>query len=354
MKFLFSFLIFCCVHFYAVAQGTYAISGTVTDNTGATIPAASVFIASTQKQTMTSATGGFIFSGLAPGNYEVVVNMLGFNAIKQAVIITDHSETLQLKLTEKKIALKEVTIGAKKQSPTDLKRFTRYFLGRMYDNEMVKIMNPQIINFGHTDTTLTATTDDFLIIENRYLGYRIKYLLKSFFCRSNGFHFFDGDFSFEPLLGTDREQHFWDSNRRRLYEDSDLHFLRALYAGTTRKEGFIVYRSTTDKAVVLERNPTDPEQLITRTDNNFINAKISPMIMVFYDPKKAAKPDVYSDKEPKKYTLLIGLPYKFTLFRLIAKVDSRGSLTDRDTIFNFGYWGGLGVADQLPYEYKPD
>lgn len=354
MKYLFSLIIIFAIHVGLFAQTTYTIGGTVTDGTGAKIQAATVFIAGTEKQTMTDADGAFSFGGLSPGNYEVVVNMLGYNSVKRPVTIKDHLEILDLKITEKKIALNEVTIGARKQSPKDLKKFIRFFLGRMYDSEYCKILNPEIVNFGHTDTTLTATTDDFLLIENNYLGYRIKYLLKSFFCKSDGFHFFDGDFSFEPLTGTEQQQKFWDRNRRKAYEDSDLHFLRALYAGTTRKEGFLVYRSTTDQALILEPNPVDPQQFITHTDSSSVTVKISPMVMVVYDKQKAAQPDIISDKKPKKYTLLLGLPARFTLLRLAAKVDSRGSLIDRDIIFNYGYWGALGVANQLPFEYKPE
>jgi len=354
MKYLFSLVAFCLLCTVVFAQGTYSMSGTVTDTTGARIQSATVFIASTEKMTSTNADGIFTFTGLKSGNYLVVVNMLGYESVKQAVTINDHDETLHLMIHDKKNILKEVVVGAKKQSPKDLKKFTEFFLGHSYDPEQCKILNPELINFGHTDTTLTATSDDFLIIENKILGYRVKYLLKSFYCRSNGFHFFDGDYSFEPLTGTAEQQRLWDRNRKVAYQGSSMHFLRSLYAGTTRKEGFLVYRSTTDKALILEPNPSDPQQFVTRSDSSTISVNIMPMVLIVHDKEKAAKPDVISNKKPKKYTFGFGLPARFTLYKLVAKIDSRGSIANFTFVYDFGYWGIFGVANQLPFEYSPD
>lgn len=354
MKFLFSFLLFCSISCGIFAQANYSVRGTVVDTTGAKVQSATVFLAGTEEMTSTNADGAFTFKTLKPGNYSVVVNILGYNSSKQAVTITDHDETIKLVVRGKNMLLKEVTVGAKKQSPKDLKRFKKFFLGYRYNKDLCKILNPELINFVHTDTTLTATSDDFLIIENRYLGYRVRYLLKSFWCKPNNYSFFEGDFTFEPLSGTNEQQRIWDKNRKSVYDGSMMHFLRALYAGTTRKEGFLVYRSTTDDAIVLEANPSDPQQFVTRRDSNFISVNIKPMVMVVPDREKAAKPDVYSDKPPKKHAMTLGLPYKFTLYKLRANVDSRGSLTNRDIIFYFGYWGIFGVGDQLPFEYNPD
>ncbi|GAA4087600.1 carboxypeptidase-like regulatory domain-containing protein [Mucilaginibacter panaciglaebae] len=353
MKYLFSLILFF-FQFGAFAQATYTIGGTVIEATGAKIQSATVFIAGTQNITATDEQGNFVFRNLLPGNYQLVVNMMGYNSHKQSVTIKSRSETLNIIITGKKNALNEVVVGAKKQLPKDLKRFTRFFLGYMRDPQLCRIVNPGLINFSHTDTTLTATTDDFLIIENEILGYRVKYLLKSFFCKPNGFYFFDGDYTFEPLVGTAKQQRIWNKNRKTAYEGSAMHFLRALYAGTTRKEGFLVYRSTTDDALILERNPSDPQQFVTRKDSNSISVNIKPMVLVVQNKEKAAQLDVISNKEPKKYIMGIGLPQRYTLFKLKAEVDSRGSITGRDTYLDFGYWGVFGVANLLPFEYKPE
>ncbi|MBC7399867.1 MAG: carboxypeptidase-like regulatory domain-containing protein [Mucilaginibacter sp.] len=355
MKYFLALLTVLFLRIDTKAQGTYIISGTVKNSKGEKVQSATVFVAGTQNMTMTNAEGEYSFKGIIPGNYLVVVNMLGYNSVKHAITVNERSETLNLILADKEIALQEVVISGKQQSPKDLKRFTRYFLGQVYDPKLCKILNPEIINFAHTDTTLTATTDDFLVIENQLLGYRIKYLLKIFSVgRSDDWHNFDGEYTFEPLEGSPAMQDYWVKNRKATYEGSKMNFLRSLYAVTTRKEGFLLYKVTSDNPLIIERNPKDAQQFVTRTDSGFIKADTKPGVMVVYDKQKAALPDVLSDKPPKKYFALMGMPYRFTLLKFAAKVDSRGSITDRTWDLSFGYWPLFGVAHQLPFEYQPN
>jgi hypothetical protein len=354
MKYFLALLTVLILRLDTYAQVTYSISGTVKNTKGEKIQSATVFITGTQKTTMSIADGSFSFKGIYPGNYVVVVNMLGYNSVKQAVTVTNHPETIDLVLADKEIALQEVVIAAKQQSPKDLKKFNKIFLGLRYDPKLCKILNPEIINFGHNDSTMTASTDDFLIIDNQFLGYRIKYLLKKFYCRnnSNG-HFYDGDYSFEPLTGSVEQQQVWGKNRAKAYENSRMQFLRSLYTGTTRKEGFLIYRCTTNKSWTIERNTSDPQQFVTRTDSNFMNVNIDPRIMIVYDKGKAAQPDVISTKPPKTYVIFLGLPQDFTFLILTSKVDSRGSIADYTSYRCLGYWPVYGVAHQLPFEYQP-
>ncbi|MDB5004602.1 MAG: hypothetical protein JWQ34_2827 [Mucilaginibacter sp.] len=355
MKYFLALLTVLILRVDTHAQTTYAISGIVKNTKGEKIQSATVFIAGTEKITTTNADGDFSFKGVNPGNYLLVVNMLGYNSVKQAVTIKDRTETVDLVLTDKEIVLNEVVIGDKKQSEKDLKKFTKYFLGIRNNPKLCWVLNPEIVKFRHTDSTLIAATDDFLIIENQFLGYRIKYLLKKFISHnSSKGHFFDGESTFEPLTGSVEQQQIWNKNRKIAYEDSKMHFFRSLYAGTTRKEGFLVYKLTTDKSLIIERNPSDPQQFVTRIDNNFVNVNTEPRIMIVYDKEKATRPDVISDKPPKMYLTLFGLPQNFSLLKLIAKVDSRGSITDYTYNNTFGYWPVFGVSHQLPFEYKPD
>jgi len=336
-------------------QVTFAIIGTVKNERGEKLQSATVFIAGTEKVTSADNDGQYKFSGLLPGNYLVVVNMLGYNPLRQMIVVKNRSQTLDLVLNNKEIALNEVVIATQKQSPKDMKKFTRIFLGSRYEPKLCKIINPEHIHFGHTDSTLTATSDDFLIIENRMLGYRVKYLLASFYCRkSDSFYFFDGEYTFEPLTGSAEQQRVWDINRRVAYDGSMMHFLRALYAGTTRKEGFLVYKSKSNRAIILEANPSDPQQYVTHSDTgSAVTANIDTMVLVVQNKEKAAKPDLISDKKPRHYLTTLGLPFKFTLFKIASKVDSRGSVADRKTLYIYGYWGVFGISDMLPFEYNP-
>jgi hypothetical protein len=357
MKYFLALLTIIILRFDTKAQATYTISGTVKNTKSEKIQSATVFVAGTQKMTMTDADGGFSFKNVIPGNYQVVVNMLGYNSIKQDITVKNGPETLDLVLAGKEIALKEVVISVKKQSKRNMNFFYRYFMGPSYNPDRYKILNPEIIDFIDTDTALTATTSDFLIIENKALGYRVKYLLKRFikWYERNG-SYYEGDYIFEPMEGSPAQEYIWAENRKRTYYGSLMHFYRSVYAGTTRKEGFLLYKSipNDNKGAFssVERTPTDVEQMIHRTDSNYVNIKFDPWVNIAYDPPKAAQPDETTDSGKTK-KLIFSIGNKGTLILVEGKVDSRGSMAVKRVHYN-GYWGSQRVANLLPFEYKPD
>jgi len=355
MKYFLALLAIIILRFDSKAQATYTISGTVKNTKGEKIQSATVFITGTQKMTMTDADGVFSFKNLIPGNYQVVVNMLGYNSVKQDVTVKNGPETLTLTVDSKEIALKEVVIAAKKLSKRNMNFFYQYFMGPSYDPKKYKIINPEIIDFIDTDTALTATTSDFLIIENKVLGYRVKYLLKRFirWYEQRG-SYYDGDYIFEPMEGSPAQEYIWAENRKKTYYGSVMHFYRSAYAGTTRKEGFLVYQKDPDSKSAfasVQRNPTDVEKLVTRTDSNYIDIKINPYVNIVYDPEKAAKPD--EDNTDKTKSLAFSLGNKGSLVMVTGKVDSRGSLAVKNVRYQ-GYWSTQRVCNLLPFEYKPD
>jgi hypothetical protein len=90
------------------------ITGVVTDNSGAVVPAAAVSITSgkTQKTAQTQTDGGYTFSGLAPGQYTVHFTYPGFKPFEQAVTVTAGNTVrlpIQLELSAEK---QEVTVEA--------------------------------------------------------------------------------------------------------------------------------------------------------------------------------------------------------------------------------------------------
>jgi hypothetical protein len=71
-------------------SGTAAISGVVTDATGATVPGAAATItnasAGISRSTITGASGRYQFSGLPPGEYELTVSLTGFSSVSVSAI----------------------------------------------------------------------------------------------------------------------------------------------------------------------------------------------------------------------------------------------------------------------------
>ena len=162
------------------AQETYSINGTVSDEKGMTLPGATVFIANTTYSNASDNEGKFSFDKIKPGTYEVVVKMVGFEPDIQNVTIIDKPVIITANIT----SLKTVTI----HSPHDPNRakymewLTRNFIGETLNATRCKILNPDVLKFHFDQKTgiLKASADEFVIIENKALGYTIKYLINRF------------------------------------------------------------------------------------------------------------------------------------------------------------------------------
>jgi hypothetical protein len=102
---------FCCLilllassHLLAAQAGRGAISGLVTDSTGAIVPGASVTAKNidtgSQLVTKSTASGLYTFISLSPGRYEVSVSAQGFDTLvqKNVLVTLDQTTTINLSL----------------------------------------------------------------------------------------------------------------------------------------------------------------------------------------------------------------------------------------------------------------
>jgi hypothetical protein len=102
--------------------------------------------------------------------------------------------SLNFTLQDKSITLKEVKIGDSSGRAKMLQTFKTKFLGFTTNGLSCKILNTELLEFTTAGSVLSATSSDFLIIENFGLGYRIKYLLKNFsFNSATHITAYDGD-----------------------------------------------------------------------------------------------------------------------------------------------------------------
>jgi hypothetical protein len=353
MKNILALLVFILLQLNIYAQGTYSISGTVKNSKGELIESATVFLAGSEKVVATNAQGAFNFNGISPGTYQVVITMVGYTSVKQNVIVQDKSESVDMILGDKQIVLDEVVIGDKAARAKHLKTFVKYFMGESANAKACKIINPDVIEFSTTKGILKATTPDFLIIENSNLGYRIKYLLKSFTYNTPlDVTLYDGDCIFEPLTGTAEQQTQWVKNRKATYEGSLMHYLRALFANTTRAEGFLTY-VVIGKTFPITINPSEvnTEQIIKHINSDFIKFKFDYRFYTVYDKKKAAKPIKMNENTSE---FIPDIPSNASIFLVDSQIDRRGSYADYKALLIQGAWGRKRLGDQLPLEYMPD
>jgi len=363
------FILFLFLSASSFAQETYVISGTVVDEKQAPIKGATVFISGSKKMTASDNQGKFSFEGIAPGNYILSASMLGYSTPSQALAVHNQSLNTTLSMTVKPIALNEVKIGENDDWKRHYALFKDQFLGTSGNAKHCVILNPEVISFSSrklssTHIALEADADDLLIIENKQLGYRIKYLLRTFnYNPKTSLTFYDGDSHFEELKGTEKQKRAWAENRLKAYQGSLMHYLRSVYAGNGMEEGFIsnqMVKSSNvfDPKIYMKPDPVNFDTLVRTVDNSFVSFKFTGL-HVAYNPKKASRlmtrmpetksPADESDLSPMDQT---GKSSQLILHLDEAIIDERGSiLTGYKTFLIRGNWANKRIGDQLPIEY---
>ncbi len=376
------------ISFGVRAQQTYSISGTVSDEKGITLPGATVYITNSKYIQATDNEGKFSFGNLRPGTYEVVVKMMGSIPNIQRVIIDAESVNLTDTLKESVTSLKAVTINGNGPNPNRekyLEQFMKNFLGETVNAQQCKLLNPDALSFhfSKADNTLTADADDFLVVENNALGYKIEYLLTKFdFEPDHGVVYINGSPYFEELKGTDAQQKKWNENRRIAYLSSQRHFFSAVMNNTVKEENFLVYK-VIDEPSYLSLNSRDKQEVFgfyeptgdKRTKLYFSN--IPDIDSLFAPDRENFRTIISTDKlglfivytgqdESPLFSRTgnpISLPAKLasqlSKHRQVSKlVPLRDAITiDRNfgwpqKGFNvYGYWSWLRIADLTPLDY---
>ncbi|NNU34478.1 carboxypeptidase-like regulatory domain-containing protein [Mucilaginibacter sp. S1162] len=164
----------------AAARGHYNVMGTVTDEKGQLLTSATVFISGSEKITMTNERGEFIFHNLDPGAFQLTVTMLGFTPDVRSLVIQTTSPNLKVVLKPTAIALNEVKIPAGNTLEDYYQLFKAQFLGISPNGLDCEITNRDVIklNYDQKKGILTASANDFLVIQNKRTGYKVRYLLR--------------------------------------------------------------------------------------------------------------------------------------------------------------------------------
>lgn len=346
---------------------------------------ASVFLSNSKVGNMSLKDGLFTLSNVKNGQYDLVVTCIGFEPHHQNISVRGNDIQLPtIALKDKTSLLGEVKIKGGKRK-RDYKReryiriFTREFVGRTKNAAECTILNPDVLQFEYNEPTdrMHATSTDFLVIENKALGYRIKYLLTSFeFDPINGTMYYTGPSVFEPMSGTKAQETAWENRRVDAYNGSMMSFLRACLASNVLGAQFKVFE--------LFRTPTPG-----REPDSLINAKIK-----LYSKHMASVPEYWAkqanmpkfDQYPGKLlktndylnltdekgiyafgytpTVYLMINYKhesnssnyhtsfITFLDKFTYFDSNGVIfTPLKTVVE-GYWQTLRMGDQLPVDYE--
>jgi len=258
-------LLFLLTSVCALAQ-TGTITGKVSrmDTKGA-LANASVFLSNSSYGTITNNDGTFSLQGVKPGQYEMVVTMIGFEDYNQTILVPKNpAEPIKVnaELMPKVTQLHEVVITTPANWKKNYELFVKEFLGESDNAKRCKIINPHSVSlvYHKAKESLEAWSDDFIVIENRALGYQVKFLLKSFnYDGINSIISWEGKVLYTELKGSATQKKLWEAKRNDIYYGSSMHFFRALQNAQMSQEGFI--------AMILVRKPNPerpPQDLIKK------------------------------------------------------------------------------------------
>jgi hypothetical protein len=254
--FFIGLLLFCVVAF---AQHNFTISGTVRDDKE-TIPGAAVYLSGTKTSTITNNEGKFSLPKLPAGNYDVLIQVVGYLPYSKNIIISEKNIHMEVLLKANTVMLNEVVIKPDPNRLARLNIFKEFFIGKTPNAQECKILNSDVLIFDYDkqNKVLTANSNEFLIIENKALGYRIKYLLKSFeYDYRTRILYFAGFPFFEEMKGSKSRIKKWNQKRNIAYYGSYQHFFQSLQEGTSQKEGFVIH-----KLMTIENKNRQPDSII--------------------------------------------------------------------------------------------
>jgi len=218
------------------------ITGRVTDTqSGTAIPFVSVFLSNTTFAAETDTTGSYQLTGMTPGRYTLAVRLVGYIPYYQSITLTTGiTTTIDIKLKANEQELATVTIVAQRDKvwEKNYQTFLNEFIGNSASAKFCKILNPWVLDLDKKDKRLTAKTNGSLEIENRHLGYKVIYDLRSF--RFDGQQtFYSGLTSFLPLLAaSERENEQWTQNREQAFLGSEIHLFKNLVSQQSTKAGY--------------------------------------------------------------------------------------------------------------------
>ena len=254
---LFWLLIFCFSA--AFTQTPYSISGTIKDKDGA-IPGASVYISGYKKNTSSTANGSFLLADLAPGNYDILVQMIGYLPYAKNIVVNNQSVKIEITLKENITLLNEVVVKPDPNRLAHIQLFKKYFIGETPNAAQCVFLNPSVLQIDDDkkNSLLSIKSNAFLILENKALGYRLKYLLQYFeYNYKTNVIYYAGFPYFEELKGSKAKQKKWQKNRLNAYNGSLQHLFKSLYNNTVNQQGFSIL-----KIAAIPNTNRKPDSLI--------------------------------------------------------------------------------------------
>lgn len=365
-KYLFLLMICSPVLCWAQTDLGYTVAGVVSDSlSNETLPFASVFFSGTTFGATSDKDGNFVLKADKPGTYDLVISFTGYETYFRQVDLNEQQVLrLDVKLYLSTRNLGAFTITAKKDEAwkNNLLLFKRTFLGTSGNANDCRIVNEDVLNFedNRKDRIFEAYASEPLIIENKALGYRIKYLLEDFrIFYAKNYSVFYGFPSFEEMGKGGKVKNAWSRKRNRAYKGSIGHFFKALYENQVTEEGFEVNAAKDMKrgGRAIDLTPIDMSTLISTKPNG--STKVlsfeNYLYVVYRNEKESPEYKIYQNSMNPRPTGKEQLSWIF-MPEGVTEVafEKSGYLINPLAVVTNGYWGFEKLGDMVPMDYEPE
>ncbi|MGB2959436.1 MAG: carboxypeptidase-like regulatory domain-containing protein [Bacteroidota bacterium] len=326
--------------------GGSTIYGRVTDrSTGAAVEFVNIFLANTTRGGSTDQSGRYIITGIPPGSYELVASRVGFEVeVKSIRVAPGDSLRHDFRLPARIIQEREIQVTAVDPAAWRdmLGVFKEQFIGTETFAGECRLMNPEVLDFEKDaeSDVLFARTDSVLHFENRALGYRLHILLNTFRWSHRYNRLFYKHYARFELMQPDDpgDVDRWASRRADAYLGSKRHFLRSLFAGTTQKEGFAIFRGSLEEILRGEGWHIASEDLTIaeRVSSEYVRLSFQGFLRVQYSEEEGVE---------KNYIALPEGP---------AFIDANGFVLEPRylTVLSQSAWARNRIARLLPMDYE--
>jgi len=257
------------------SQAQIKVTGQVVDReTGESLPGASIYIPSTSVGVSSNRDGIFELSTTLPSPFQVNISFMGYNTV--AIQIDESKLDLKIELDQKTLMMKEIEVEATKDY--HWRDFIESFLGQSVFSKACKIENPEdvVVYFDKEINRLEAYAQKPIIIKNEALGYRISYWLELFV--------YDYETNISTVLGYPQFEDLllrkpwpwtrkkWEKNRKSSYLGSMNHFVKSVYKGNSKQEGYQIGLMT--RVPVGETYKSSEKTTDTLTFSNKLLARV--------------------------------------------------------------------------------
>lgn len=401
---LIGFLLWSLTGFAQVELGGKVLSS---DNK-VPVASANVYISNSSVGTVTDEKGQFVIRNFPAGRYDLVVSCIGYETQVVTLSSAQLPPLLTILLKPKINELQEVIVEPYEKNGWEKwgSFFMENFIGTSAFSRDCKLLNKEVIKFRFSkkNNTLKAIANDRLVIENRALGYVLKYDMTRFeYDFGTRIFLYQGYPLFEEME-TKRKglQKRWAENREDAYYGSVMHFMRSLFRNKLVEQDFEVrkliklpdaekkrvralYRAQAvnaaingtlmvdgqlpglrrDSAAYYRKVMNEPESMnvLINTilpgdsiayalDSATVGLEFNDYLQVVYTKKKT--PPEYQKMLPRGVTSIL---LTSELFRTSANpimVLASGNYFEGTDLITSGYWAwSEKIANLLPNEYWP-